>query len=323
MSKNHVTQRDIALAAGVTQSAVSLALRDSPRVSRQQREHILAIARQLNYQNDPLSSGLARRKNQSQLPPLAYLGTHTQRDDQYAQALASLAEQQGRSVYWVAAERQADETVYDDLQSRHIAGVLIAQATRLSNAWHTPWPNIAQVHCGLYHAPTTGDIIAHDLCAAAQQLWEHVRSLGYKHAAALMPVAGTGIVQESLSERLLLGGLLSLEAQLQHANDHSFHVTCIDKQDAVANWLRAIPAHAEVLFCYDNAALKALRQAGERRPCFVLVLDQAGNDEKGLLINYQHIMEQALFRLDQKMHQGQFGPSQHRQLTLLHMELRA
>jgi LacI family transcriptional regulator len=53
MPKTAVSMRDIARKAGVSVSAVSLALRNQPRVSESERRRIHAIARRLGYRRDP------------------------------------------------------------------------------------------------------------------------------------------------------------------------------------------------------------------------------------------------------------------------------
>ena len=53
MAASTVTMRDIARKAGVSVSAVSLALRNQPRVSESERRRIQAIARRLGYRRDP------------------------------------------------------------------------------------------------------------------------------------------------------------------------------------------------------------------------------------------------------------------------------
>ncbi len=53
-----ITMREIAREAGVSVSAVSLALRNSPKVSQERRETILATARRLGYRPDPRLSEL-------------------------------------------------------------------------------------------------------------------------------------------------------------------------------------------------------------------------------------------------------------------------
>lgn len=61
-TRGRVTLKDIAHIAGLSRGAVSLALRDSPRISAATRERVLALAREMGYQPNPLAAGLASLK---------------------------------------------------------------------------------------------------------------------------------------------------------------------------------------------------------------------------------------------------------------------
>ena len=71
MKAPFVSQREIAAAAGVSVSAVSLALRNHPKVSPQVRARIHAIAKRMGYHADPRISTLMEhlRAARSQRPP--------------------------------------------------------------------------------------------------------------------------------------------------------------------------------------------------------------------------------------------------------------
>ena len=71
MSRSYVSQREIAAAAGVSVSAVSLALRNHPKVSPKVRAHIQAVAARLGYRADPKISTLMEhlRTSRSQRAP--------------------------------------------------------------------------------------------------------------------------------------------------------------------------------------------------------------------------------------------------------------
>ena len=70
MKAPFVSQREIAAAAGVSVSAVSLALRNHPKVSPQVRARIHAIAKRMGYHADPRISTLMEhlRAARSQRP---------------------------------------------------------------------------------------------------------------------------------------------------------------------------------------------------------------------------------------------------------------
>jgi Transcriptional regulators len=72
MEPRVTTVRELAKLAGVSPSAVSLALRNHPRVSQETRARVLAIAKERGYAPDPLTSTLmgrlrtARKKRQTE-----------------------------------------------------------------------------------------------------------------------------------------------------------------------------------------------------------------------------------------------------------------
>lgn len=61
--KRRITQRQIADCAGVNVSTVSLALRDSPRLTADTREKIQALAKKMGYVPDPALSALCSYRN--------------------------------------------------------------------------------------------------------------------------------------------------------------------------------------------------------------------------------------------------------------------
>lgn len=60
-----ITLKDIAKKAGVNVSTVSRALNDDPRVKKETKSLIVAIAKQLNYQPDDLARGLVRKETKT------------------------------------------------------------------------------------------------------------------------------------------------------------------------------------------------------------------------------------------------------------------
>ncbi len=61
--KNKISVRDIALKVGVSPTAVSLALKDSPRVGEELREKIKNVAKQMNYHRNRLVESIIRGKS--------------------------------------------------------------------------------------------------------------------------------------------------------------------------------------------------------------------------------------------------------------------
>ena len=61
MAHSTLTMRDIATALGVSVATVSRALKDSPRISEEQREKIKTYAKEHNYYPNVMAEGLRIR----------------------------------------------------------------------------------------------------------------------------------------------------------------------------------------------------------------------------------------------------------------------
>ncbi len=67
-----ITQRDVAKAANLHFSTVSLALSGSPKVNAETRDQVMRVARELGYERDPMLAALASYRKRSEAP--AYQG---------------------------------------------------------------------------------------------------------------------------------------------------------------------------------------------------------------------------------------------------------
>lgn len=100
--------RDIAAKMGLSHVAVSLALRDSPRVSEEKRAKVRAMAQELGYRPDPMLASLAAyRRGKQRVGIRACLGWINQWED--AKALRRHRE---FDLYWQGAREAAESLGY-------------------------------------------------------------------------------------------------------------------------------------------------------------------------------------------------------------------
>jgi LacI family transcriptional regulator len=112
------TLKDVAEAVGLSSGAVSLALRDSPKIPAPTRERVREAARRLGYRPNPAASTLAQYRKASTVKPiqasLAWLNTWDRPKD--------LRSYRQFDCYWQGAEASAallgyrlEEFIYRDL----------------------------------------------------------------------------------------------------------------------------------------------------------------------------------------------------------------
>ena len=161
--KDRVTQADIAKAAGVTVASVSLSLRNDPRISKELRERVANLARELGYRPDPMLSWLAASRNKSKIQrhqatlawidswdqPSDFFATGHDFEDFHAGAL-SHAEALGFNLEWFRLkEKDMDEKrLCDILWSRGVAGLVIPPHPVVGGVLQLKWELFSEVTIG-------------------------------------------------------------------------------------------------------------------------------------------------------------------------------
>ena len=171
--KLRITFRDIAKAAGVNLSTVSLALRDNPRISLETRERIRAVAESLGYQPNPLLS-VYQASIRAAKPPeyratLAWIddGPDEYRwDKPWMKPLLEAARERASSLgfridtIWLPNVEREDPAANfrrweQILRARQIFGVLLpTMANR--NHFDLPWEGFSVVCLGSYRVFSGG-----------------------------------------------------------------------------------------------------------------------------------------------------------------------
>lgn len=211
---NPVTMSDLAREAGVSQSTVSLALRDDPRLKAETRQRIQALAQQKGYRPDPALSALvayrARTRPVADYGKIAILhdtgGNEEMMNLPSRQTIAGLREQCQRlgydvELFRVHAEPELSMRLSRVLYARGIRG-LVALSLRMPEL-KMNWEHFSTIVLGEYFdSPPLNHIGIHH-AAAVSASYEGMRGLGYKKIGFC-----NGAVSEKMKHHFYLAGYL-------------------------------------------------------------------------------------------------------------------
>jgi LacI family transcriptional regulator len=148
--------RDIALAAGVGRTTVSLALRDDPRLPPRTRERIQALARRLGYALNPLvSSVMAMHRTtagRGSLGTLGFLTAFPSREgwrnstsERYHAGAAARAAELGYRLetFWAKEPGMTSRRLTAVLKTRGVEGLVVAALPRAVGHVSLDWSRFA------------------------------------------------------------------------------------------------------------------------------------------------------------------------------------
>lgn len=195
-----ITLRQIASAAGMHVSTVSLALRNDPRLRPATRRRIQQLARRLGYAAGPLTQSLARyrsAKTQSLGRPCVAWVTHHPTPGGWkklnsAQQSFLGAHECARALgyelepVWVGAEDMTVARATQLLRAQKAIGLLIAPAVQLRKHLHVPWNVLPAVSIGLSLARPLLHIAAHHHCRSARLAVEQLVRRGYRRVGLIL-----------------------------------------------------------------------------------------------------------------------------------------
>lgn len=185
---------DIARAARVHRSTVSLALRSNPKIPAATRDRILRLAESLGYRPDPLLDAFnAHRQHSapqrggttfafvSDLPSRRALDA----SDLHREMLAGAQDRAAAlgssiDVFFVGPEQLSDTRLDGVLKSRSIAGVLVAAFSRRTAALRLSWPHYPAIAIESLHLAPALDCITLDYAAAARAAVRRLRAEGHR-----------------------------------------------------------------------------------------------------------------------------------------------
>lgn len=190
-----VSMQEVAAHAGVSRSAVSLALRGDRSIPPATRDRILAAARQLGYRTNPLVAALMSVRRSRAVGPsvrasLAFLTSHPPGDPWRASALYRRLHAAARAralelgfnleEFSLADPALRPARVRELLRTRGIHGLLVAPLPGQETLLPFDVTDFAAVGLGLSVRTPAIDRVADDHVHATQTAFRRCRELGYR-----------------------------------------------------------------------------------------------------------------------------------------------
>jgi DNA-binding LacI/PurR family transcriptional regulator len=200
MDFRRVTQADVARAAGVTGSAVSLALRNHPRIAVETRKRIVKIAAELGYIPDPMLSALTARRWAD--GPTSFQGTlawlvRTTADFDWRTACPEFfkganagATQLGfrLEAFEVGNNKASAHRLGRTLRARNIPGVVVCPRPQPESELDFPWEDFSAVAIGTtLQRPELHTVEAARFRATARVM-QQLRARGYRRIGLILGV---------------------------------------------------------------------------------------------------------------------------------------
>lgn len=309
--------RDIAEAAGVHFSTVSLALRNSPRLPRPTCLRVQRQARKLGYVPDPMLASLASYRQA--LRPVGYHATlawvtaFPERDgwrevqifrEQYEGAMERAAELGYRIEHiWRAEPRLTTARVRQILRTRAINGLLIAPLPHAGGMLELDWDRYAAVAIGYSLAAPQLHLVSAHQYRCMRLAMQELRARGYRRIGLVMPRASDDRVDHNW-----LAGYLLEQHETKVERIEPLLVEKWDEQ-VFLEWMRGV--RPDAVICKRLQVAPALQKGGwtvpENMGLAYLSDAHSGDQLSGVDENPRRVGAAAVDMLAGMLHRNELG----------------
>lgn len=265
------TMKQIAEVAGVSIATVSMALRNSPKITAETRAKVRVAAENLNYRPDPLIAALSTRRSEARprgLETIAYLTAFPAREgwrqNRFSPAVyegaRARAAQHGYRLehFWLREPQMTPRRMADILQARGILGLCVAALPEVVSQFSFPWEPFCSAAIGYSMTrPAMHRACPHQF-QGMQLALSQLRRLGYEHIGVALGRRVSKIVAQHWIASILL-------FQYTHGRNAA---TCLiyeesDRQE-LQKWMGKHKPDAMIVS--DIALLEWIRELGIRVP---------------------------------------------------------
>ncbi len=328
MPEKRITLKDIAREAGVSVSAVSLALRNNPAIPEATRLRIQDAAKTLGYTPDPALAALGAHRNAMKRDrvetTLAYLDTRDpaglppnilHRSEYLSGARRRGAELGYKiDVFWMQREAAGDGMKASRiLRARGIRGVMIAPFQSAWGELNLDWQHFCAVSLGRSMGRPLLHAVSHDhsdaVGLAIRELLEH----GYRRPGlALEPTMNARV-----SQRWLAGYLVEQQTRIAPEDRIPPFIDEISPPASIHRWLKK--HRPDVVLSIGGGTPELIQSAGLRIPDDIgfVHLDSHEKEISGIVQDMPEVGALAVECIHRSLLANEFGLPRSRQLTLL------
>lgn len=309
-----ITQSEIARAAGVSPSTVSLSLSNSPSVNSETREHVLKICEELGYVPDPWLASLAFHSSLGKKSvfrgTLAWLvrgeaGYDWRKNRMYAgyyEGACEAAKSRGYNleIFDFSKFGMNPERLAKILRSRNIVGILLCPQPNADAILDFPWGYFSAVTFGYTLASPVLHSVTDAQHRAMIEVMRRLRERGYKRIAFALG--------EKMDNRVLHHYLAAYLLEQYAAGQEP--IVCGDNKskERLQKWIEAQVPDAILVGEY---AFRRVLEMGFDIPRSLGVACPALSDrlgrESGIFVDPMRVGEVALELLVELMSEGQRG----------------
>jgi len=317
--------QDVAHAAGVHQTTVSLALRDNPRLPENTRTRIRKIADRLGYRPDPMLTALSHyrfgRRSVKAPTPLAFLlnfrdQTELKTSHPHQLFLEGARRQADRigyqlEVFYIGHQAtEAGRRIETVLKARGFVGVILAAFGDRMKTFQMDWDSFSVVRIESQQLECALHTVSSHQMEITREAVRRLYHLGY-HRIGL----AVGEAEENYLRNAFTAGYyveVSLHADVAHLPPllRPFGAGIAEIGTLLVDWIEA--HNIEVIVSNEPEVPEALRGLGWRIPQDIVVasldLEPGRGVNAGLRQNHRIVGERAVEQLAILLRTNQRGP---------------
>lgn len=326
MSRENITQRDIARALSLSQATVSLAMANSSRISQKVRDQVRSYAAAQGYQVDPALAALAAYRTGKRQPGFrgtaAWLTNFRTRDgwkidafEDYHDGAEAFLSRQGYRVetFWLREPRLTTERLVGILKARGIQCILLCPQEFPGVVADWDFSEFSVVTFGFTLERPRFHMVTAQGFTSMRSLYDSLRDLGHRSIGF---VYGTEV--EERSQGSWLGGFLV--SRDLHAGVTKIPPLRIDADGAgeLRRW--ASKYRPDAIISTHHTTLPILRKAGWKVPGQVSIcvtVTHPESDVGGMTFDSRRIGEIGARKLISLLHARERGSPATHELTAI------